>query len=277
MTIRIVRKRPATLTHRFAGLAAASNVTVTVRNDAGGIVTGPTVVQTNADLDAELELTADLLPNLDLLTVDWDAGGGHVETDLVEVAGARFATVDEVRALKDLGDTNRFPDALIVEAISRVEELIEDDNEVAWVPRYHGQVLDGSGTAILRVEKSQLRTVRSASIAGAALDVGALHPYPTGKIVRASGVWTAGLRNVDVAYEHGFDGPPRDLKDAAVDAIRSGLLEKKSSAIPERAQTMSSEIGTFSLALAGPNRPTGYPDIDARILAHRGGGLVAIA
>jgi hypothetical protein len=71
-----------------------------------------------------------------------------------------------------------------------------------------------------------------------------------------------------VTYAAGYSAtPPADIKDAALQATRARLLTMDSQAgIEDRRTSLSTDQGTISYVIAGENRPTGYPEVDAVIL-----------
>jgi hypothetical protein len=74
--------------------------------------------------------------------------------------------------------------------------------------------------------------------------------------------FTAGVNNIRVAYEHGFERCPPEIKRAALTRLRHRLNFNKTG-IPDRATSFAiAEGGTFSLSSAGP-LATGIPEVDA--------------
>jgi hypothetical protein len=84
--------------------------------------------------------------------------------------------------------------------------------------------------------------------------------------------WAAGVGNVAVTYEAGYSTvPPADVKEAALQATRWRLLATNSNSdLNARQTSITNEMGgTVNFAVAGPDRPTGYPDVDAVIIGWR--------
>jgi hypothetical protein len=74
---------------------------------------------------------------------------------------------------------------------------------------------------------------------------------------------------VAVTYEAGYSAtPPADVKEAALQATRWRLLATNSNSDMNARQTSSTNEmgGTVQYSVAGPDRPTGYPDVDAVIM-----------
>jgi hypothetical protein len=84
--------------------------------------------------------------------------------------------------------------------------------------------------------------------------------------------WASGYGNVSVTYQSGYSAtPPADIKEAALAATRWHLLEGRASNVHSPRQTsITNELGgTVNFAVAGTDRPTGYPDVDAVIVGWR--------
>lgn len=84
--------------------------------------------------------------------------------------------------------------------------------------------------------------------------------------------WAGGYGNVSVTYQAGYSTkPPADIKEAALQATRWHLLEGRASNVTAPRQTSSTNDmgGTVNYAVAGEDRPTGYPEVDAVIVAWR--------
>src|SRR6266540_4513073 len=139
-------------------------------------------------------------------------------------------------------------------------------SDVAFVPRYGREILDGDSSRILLLRKTHhLRELLSVKVNGTSKTLTDFVTYEFGQIVWKTGVFTTtwtSPQNIEVTYEHGYDGPDEDLRQAALTAIQTKLLGDQSG-IPDRATSMTTDVGTFGLALAGPGRPTGIPGVDA--------------
>lgn len=84
--------------------------------------------------------------------------------------------------------------------------------------------------------------------------------------------WAVGFGNVVVTYEAGYSStPPPDIKEAALQLTRWHLIEGRATNDRSARQTsMTTDMGgTVNFAVAGPDRPTGYPDVDAVIVGWR--------
>lgn len=215
-------------------------------------------------------------PALTTLTLAWSAtiaGAAVVEVDQVEIVGGFLFTLREGRGSDAaLSDTDRYPGADLIDKRLEVEEEVEEICSRAFVPRYRRVVLDGSGSPDLVLPDSEIRTIRSATVAerfgqaAVALTAGqlaALAVRPDGTLRRTDGLWwTVGYQNVVVEYEHGLAAPPRDLVQATLTRFRTRLTMKNSN-VPDRASSFTSQDGgTYRLDLPGAFK-TGIPEVDA--------------
>ena len=75
-------------------------------------------------------------------------------------------------------------------------------------------------------------------------------------------MWTAGVGNVAVLYEHGRRSPEAPVKRAGIRLAKSVLLPSPLTA-DERATAVFTDIGGYRLTLPGRDGPTGLPDVDA--------------
>lgn len=270
ISARIVARAPATLSHRFSATGAAG-VSVTV-TDAAGItrVTDAAATPLEGDTTARTwtyALPAAAVPTPTLLTVEWDADDGWVETDVIDVAGGRYVTVEEVKAgAHDDRGINRVDDATIASAITAAEDRIEKATLVPFVPRFASlrMALDGGGVRTV----PQLREIVAARIDGADADFSQWSWSPSGFLVGSYGYGQ--VLELDVI--HGYDRPPADLVDAAIRAVREIASGKAGSRIPATAESMSGGGLAFNFGYQADltrGRPFGIPDVDAVVMSRR--------
>jgi hypothetical protein len=157
-----------------------------------------------------------------------------------------------------------------------VEERFEQVTGVSFRPAGRQIRLDGDGTQTLILPDLYPREIISASIGGTALTAGEISDliiYDAGILARPDGsVWTAGKGNIKIHYTYGLDAPPEPIVDAALTYARALLTR---SATSDRAVSQSTDVGTFRLATAGRDGPTGYPEVDA-ILEQFGTTRIAV-
>ena len=105
----------------------------------------------------------------------------------------------------------------------------------------------------------------SASVAGTALTAGELAEITVrewGAFDRPGGkAWTAGA-SCALFYRHGMPAPAGPVAQAAMLLAREYLVR---SALSSRATVESTEVGSFRISVAGRDRPTGIPEVDAVI------------
>lgn len=290
MTVRVARTATATLSRTFyvgeTPTDSTAPVTVAVTDAAGQDVASGTATSAGTGT-GRYTCTLPAQSTLALLTVAWTAtisGVQVVEYDQVEIVGGFYFSLAEGRASdSSLADQSKYSTEELLRARQEVEEECERITRRAFVPRYRRITLDGTGTSDLmlpdpgdeQISGIVLRGVRlpirSATVAprygqtAVALtggELAALAVTRDGILRRTDGrVWTEGLANVVLEYEHGNDGPPADLARAALTRFRS-RLQMRTSGIPDRATSYSTEGGTYRLATPDA-ASTGIPDVDA--------------
>jgi hypothetical protein len=130
--------------------------------------------------------------------------------------------------------------------------------------------LDGSGRYDLVLGWPELRRVRWCRVydeAGSydeltADELAAIPANSAGIAERTDRYWwPAGRLNSEIAYEHGFDVPPRPIVDACVTYVRSHV-RSHNSAIPGGAQTVSMGDGSTFALLPAATSVTGIDSVD---------------
>lgn len=284
MKTRVAVTSAAVLTHRFeVGETLTDSTTpvaVSVTDPSGTVVTTGTA--TNATTGV---YTYALPPQAALtsLSVAWSAiiaEAAVVETDVVEVVGGFFFTLAEGRGSDaTLADRDKYPTADLDEKRLQVEEECEAICDRAFVPRYARVTLDGTGSADLILAHpdpdrsvAHIRKIRSVKMAaqsgGTPVDfttgqLAALIVRNDSTITRTDGQWwDEGYGNVVIEYEYGLDGPPEQLRQAAMVRLRS-LLNVNKTGIPDRAASFTAgDGGTYRLTMPGAYA-TGLPQVDA--------------
>ena len=214
---------------------------------------------------------------LNRLTLTWKDGGSTRSTRYVDVVGGFYFTIAELRARKGLESEAKFSTERLIATRDRIQSIIERDNGVAYVPRYKRVRVDGSGKTNLLLPHPVLRSVRSVRTYSdattytsfSAAQIAAIPQNTIGMAERTDGsIWTCGKQNLLVEYEHGYDNPPDDLKQAALDAAQYFIFGDTATMSP-RALDVVGEWGTVRYSTPGADRPTGIPDVDAVIVANR--------
>jgi len=184
-----------------------------------------------------------------------------------------YFTTDELRALPDVQDPGRFSDDRLAAARDWIVGIVERECDTSFIPSVVTENVNGSGVDALFLSSPYIQSVEAVTVDGTdyttdqvdalLIQNGALYD-PTGAY------WSYASRgNVTVTYTAGYSTePPPDLKEAMMRAARNWLLTSDAwSGKDSRATSISNDGGTISLVIAGPDRPTGYPDVDATIMA----------
>jgi hypothetical protein len=185
-----------------------------------------------------------------------------------------YFTTDELRALPDMDNTSRFSDDRLEAAHDWIVGIIERECDTAFVPTtVTGRRLSGGGLDSIRLPDNYVTAVTAVTVDGVAYDAPTLAGLylEDGYLYQPSGsTWsTTSLGNVTVTYTHSYSTtPPPDLKEAALRAARNWLLTTDAwSGTDSRATSISNDFGNIQISVAGPDRPTGIPDVDTTIMA----------
>jgi hypothetical protein len=211
--------------------------------------------------------------NLEYFTLVWNGTFGAVAqkiTTHTEIVGAFYAPLNDIRAMKGLSSTTDFPNATLEEARQWFEDFAEQFCGRAFVPRFARDLLQGDGTDTLMLLHTEPRSIISCKVAGVAqtgLTTWSL--YPTGVVVRDTGLFsvaTRNIRNVEIQYEHGLDEPDLELRQAALRAIQYRLLGD-SLGLPAEAIAGGVDVRAPTFPNAGQGRPTGIPEVDEVLMS----------
>lgn len=217
-------------------------------------------------------LTAVQTAALDLLTATWTRSSDSTTyVTKAEVVGGYYATVAQIRASDPiLGDIDKYPTADLQAQRAEIEQAVEEITEVSFVPRYQREALNGTGTHTLFLPRAMPRRIVAVSeidsdgnvTAWTGSEVAAIRLGPTRTIVSQLRTFPCGAGNIVVAWEHGYDRPPTEVRDKALLLQRYRAVRPNTS-IPARATSFQIDGGTvYRLDTAGRKR-TGIPDIDA--------------
>lgn len=185
-----------------------------------------------------------------------------------------YFTLAELRALPDMSsETTERIEAAAAWAVG----VIEREIGTSFIARtVTAEVHDGGRDAIV-LDKPFVLSVTSATENGVAVtdvlraSAGVLRRFSSASSFTPN-TWATGSGNVAVTYQAGYSStPPADLKEAALQATRWHLLEGRSSNLtsPRQTSTTNEMGGTVNFAVAGTDRPTGYPEVDAVIVGWR--------
>jgi hypothetical protein len=181
-----------------------------------------------------------------------------------------YFTTEELRALPDVQDADLHPDERLVAAHDWIAAVIERECDTSFVAKPMTEALTGGGRDALFLSSPYVLSVESVTVDGVATPGSDLVVEHGVVYYGAGGYWSGLTRgNVVVEYTAGYSiEPPADLKEAALRAARNWILTTSDlSAVDTRATGISNADGNITLVIAGEDRPTGLPEVDATIMA----------
>jgi hypothetical protein len=272
---RVLRNTQATLEVTFysAGVATDADGPVTVditRADGTVFVAG--AATTHPDV-GRYAYTLAPQTNLEYFTLVWNGTFGGVAqkiTTHTEIVGAFYAPLNDIRAMKGLANTTDFPNATLEEARQWFEDFAEQFCGRAFVPRFARDLLVGDSGDTLLLLHTEPRSIISCKVSGVAqTGLTTWNLYPTGVVVRDTGLFavpTRNIRNIEIQYEHGLDEPDMELREAALRAIQYRLLGD-SLGLPAEAIAGGVDVRAPTFPNAGQGRPTGIPEVDEVLMS----------
>jgi hypothetical protein len=245
-----------------SGGPAAGGTTVTIAGTNLGTPTAVAFGATPATAFAGLSATQAVAiapAGTGTVHVTLTTAGGTSATSAVDeyTYATGLFTVAEARAFDkaQLADT-AYSDAAITAKEAEIREWFTKVCGVAFLPTTATDELhDGDSTNTLLLDWPRPITVSAISIDGTALTAtellttdysAGLAVYPTGKLVRRSGVFTRGEQNVLVTYSHGHATVPALIKDAA---LRIAVVEIPTSSLGMSTDAYDSDGQTINFAL----------------------------
>lgn len=183
-----------------------------------------------------------------------------------------YFTLAELRALPDVANEAKYPDASCEDAAAYVVELIEREVGTSFIARTVTSERHNGGVDGIVLNRRAL-SITSATINGTAVTdtlrlVGSNVVYRFGSATASwPTVWPDGFQNITLTYQAGYSAtPPEDIKGAALQATRARLMSSGSN---DRKMSVTNEQGTVQFAVASERRPFGLPEVDAVILGWR--------
>lgn len=192
------------------------------------------------------------------------------------MADPEYFTLADFRTLPDMDDDTKYTDAAVLRAAAYITSIIEREVGTSFIAReVADEPHDGGSTGIVLNTSYVLGTPTATEDGNAVTDTltvrfGLLQRFTPGSY--SPNRWGAGIGNVLVTYDAGYSTtPPADVSEAAMQGTRARLLDTVSSARgSDRRRSISNDAGgTTEFVLAGADRPTGYPDVDAVIIGWR--------
>lgn len=182
-----------------------------------------------------------------------------------------YFTLPELRALPDVDDAVAYPDARCEAAAAHIVGIIEREVGTAFIPRTITDEVHDGGSNRVHLRRGYVIDVTSAKEDGVTV-TDTLYATKGGDLLRLVGTtpqtWAVGYGNVKVTYRYGYSlTPPSDVKEMALKGTRAHLLATAADvAMDDRRTSLSTDMGVLTFTVAGENRPTGYPEVDAMIL-----------
>jgi hypothetical protein len=179
-----------------------------------------------------------------------------------------YVTLDEIRALPNLGDENRFTDDELADAREWFETLFEDYTGMAFVPRAITARFVGACGAELMLPHWPVRSIVGARVytsttaytAFTADELADILIDGVGSLRRYSlGYWPS---DVEIDYVHGQAAPPADVKREALVAIQEKLMEDNSGRPADRTYGVATDGVFVRSILPGEDKPFGIASVD---------------
>lgn len=245
-----------------------SPLTVAIRDGAGVSALTQTTATTITNGIA-YEAAYSVLDALDTYTCTWTgmkSAAAKEWTSIVELCGGYLFEIADMRAFDSAFTSSAtISDAKMRAARTAAEQRLEQACRVAFVPRARRLTLTGNGTSSFFLPDNAVRRVVSLSVDDVAFTAGELTELDVrewGRVTRGDGLTFEDGSSIEVFYEHGLDYPDAPVVQAAMLLAREYLVR---SALSSRATVEATDVGFFRVSVAGPDRPTGLPEVDAVI------------
>ena len=242
--------------------------TIAIKNGAGTAVLASTAA-TGKVSGITYSAAYSVLSALDTYTCTWTGKKSSDTTEwqsIIELCGGYLFELAEMRAFDAaFASATTYPDAKMRAARTAAEQRLERACRVAFVPRARRVVLAGNGSDTLCLPDNAVRSVTSLTVDGTAFtadELAALDVREWGRVTRGDAYDFESGAVVEVFYKHGLDYPDAPVVQAAMLLAREYLVR---SALSSRATVEATDVGFFRVSVAGPDRPTGIPEVDAVI------------
>jgi hypothetical protein len=203
-----------------------------VRADGTEVVPAATATTASGVGLYQAAMTPAQLDEVDVLTATWAFtldGVAQTRRTVVEVIGAHYFELAELRSLPGLGDPGRFPTAKLAEKRTEAQDEIERELGVALVERFASVTRSTAGCRRLRL-RHFARRLLSGAMGGTAFtpeQVEAMSIDEDGNLEWSAG-WFVG--DVVLRFAHGYStSPAPELRDIALELARMRVLGWRSS------------------------------------------------
>jgi len=176
-----------------------------------------------------------------------------------------YTTVADIRAVAGMEDVEAWGDALVTDAITYAEAVIDDYCGTSFEHKTFTETHDGNNAGRLMLDVMFPQTLVSVTVDGVAADTTGWALLPEGYIVRDDGIFTYSHpgRNVVVAGTAGVTSSAPEEIALAARGIAIAYLRQMEDRIPQQALSVQSEFGQVMLAQPGGHwRPTEFPAIN---------------
>lgn len=254
--LRVLKGQPSVLSVPRDTKPTSATVTITRDRDASSIASAAacTVEADRVIYNLAAQSTVSALTAVFTIV---DGNGTSTVSIPVHVVGNRTASIADCRRLRPLDDVNRYPDELIEQAITEVEDQLEAACGVSFVSIERVNVkLDGNGTTELFTRHARPQSISAVSVTDNVVtqaltqtDIDAMRlDEEAGVILRPTYPWQQGRRNITLTGVFGYSNVPGLIRQAVPEAVRHVLVESR---IDARASSITNEDGTAQLVTAG--------------------------
>lgn len=264
MLSRIAQKSRQTISVTFDG-GAAGDVTIGIVNQDGEevVASGTATVATSGVIS--FEITPTISADLGRLRATWIDEDDVTVTSVHDVVGFHLITLAELRKFEPLDDEVLYTEEQLRYGRDMATYALERACNRALAPQLATETVTGRGGRALALKGGPTSLISIAQDAEA-LEADGILLDPAGFLERTAGAWVSGS-SYEVSYIHGLEAvDPRVSR--AVGLIASDVLfadqpDGQGSGIPERATSLSTADGTFSLVTAGMGNSFSLPEVNA--------------
>jgi hypothetical protein len=243
--------------------AGVGDGSAAVTDSAGVAIAGSPFTATNVSTGLYRFQLPAALTTLDTYSVAWTMPDATTRASEFELVGSFIFTIASLRAFDTaLANASTYPAAAIRDARELVEDRFERAAGVSFTLRGRREVIDGSGRSTLWLDERLISRLVHVKVSGTVQTGVTFDEH--GKL---TGSFPAGVRNVEVLYEHGHMPTPAPIHDAAKRYAREMLVKGAFDDL-SRATGIQTELGFYRITQAGKERPTGIPDVDAVLAAY---------
>jgi len=265
MLSRIARYARQTISASFDATPTAP-VTIGVVDELGAeVIASGTATVANPDGSYGFELLPAKTAALGRLTATWTDAAGVRLTTQHDVVGFHLIGIDRLREFEPLDDEVRYGDAKLALGRDIASYALERACNRAFAPKLARETVTARGGRTLPLAAGPT-ALTSITLDGEAVDLDGILLDPAGYLERPLGDWSYGGSYL-VTYEHGEQAVDPRVSRAvgliAADLLFGDALDGQGSGIPERATSLSTSDGTFSLVTAGMGSSFSLPEVNA--------------